>query len=88
MPVPTTRTNESAHIFIDQQKCNDCGLCVEVCKDFTLIMQDGKVKISKTPLFGCIGCGQCAAICPHDAISIAGLVAGRGDQTRVRKAAA
>lgn len=39
MSVPTTRTNESAHVFIDQQKCNDCGLkCVEVCKDFTLIM--------------------------------------------------
>ena len=79
MPVPTTRTNESAHIFIDQQKCNDCGLCVEVCKDFTLIMQDGKVNISKTPLFGCIGCGQCAAICPHDAISIAGRTLHSGD---------
>ncbi|MBL8016066.1 MAG: nitroreductase family protein [Ignavibacteria bacterium] len=72
MPIPTTRTNESAHVFLKHEKCNDCGLCAEVCKDFTIVMENGKVKISKTPLFGCIACGQCAAICPHDAISIAG----------------
>ncbi len=72
MPIPTTRTSEAAHVFIKEQRCNNCGLCAEVCKDFTLIMEEGKVKVSKTPLFGCIACGQCAAICPHDAISIAG----------------
>ncbi len=72
MPIPTTRTNESAFVFLKQDKCNNCGLCAEVCKDFTLIMDNGKVKISNTPLFGCFACGQCAAVCPHDAISIAG----------------
>ena len=72
MPIPTTRTNESAFVFLKQDKCNNCGLCAEVCKDFTLIMDNGKVKISNSPLFGCFACGQCAAVCPHDAISIAG----------------
>lgn len=72
MPIPTTRTNESAFVFLKQDKCNNCGLCAEVCKDFTLIMDSGKVKISNSPLFGCFACGQCAAVCPHDAISIAG----------------
>lgn len=72
MSLITNRTSENATIKIDYSKCNHCGLCVNVCKDLTLIIRDEKVIINSRPLFGCIGCGQCVAICPIDAISLNG----------------
>lgn len=72
MAIPTTRTNQKADIRIHAEKCTGCGSCVSVCKDFSLEMESGKVKISDHPLFGCIGCGHCMAICPSGAIEIHG----------------
>jgi len=72
MAIPTTRTKENAEIRILEDKCNGCGICVEVCKDFTLVMENGKVKISGNPVFGCMGCAHCMAVCPNDAIEIHG----------------
>jgi ferredoxin len=72
MSIPTSRAKEAAEIRIIPEKCNGCGLCVEICSDFDLIMENGKAKVSEKGLFGCIGCGQCMAICPTDAIEIWG----------------
>ena len=72
MAIPTSRTKEKATIRIDTEKCNGCGKCISVCKDFSLYIEDKKVKISSTPAFGCIACGHCMAICPADAIEIVG----------------
>ena len=72
MAIPTSRTNEKASIRIDSAKCTGCGLCVQVCKDFSLCLENNKATISKTPAFGCIGCGHCMAICPTGAIEISG----------------
>ncbi len=36
MAIPTSRTKEDAQIRIDVDLCNDCGLCVTVCKDFSI----------------------------------------------------
>jgi ferredoxin len=72
MPIPTSRTNEIARITIDAEKCNGCGLCADVCKDFSIIMKDGKAVVSGQPVFGCIACGHCMAICPKGAIKIEG----------------
>lgn len=72
MPIPTSRTNEAARVEIIYDKCNHCGACAEVCKDFTLLMKDGKLVLSNEPLFGCIGCAQCAAVCPNGAIIVEG----------------
>ena len=72
MAIPTTRAKEHAKITIDIEKCCGCGKCVEVCKDFGLALTNGKVKVSETPLFGCIACGHCMAICPINAITIYG----------------
>lgn len=72
MAIPTSRTTETGEIRIDSEKCRGCGKCVEVCKDFSLIIKDNKVGISETPAFGCIGCGHCMAICPTSAIQIFG----------------
>jgi ferredoxin len=72
MPIPTSRTKEDARITIDAEKCNGCGLCVDVCKDFSIVMKDGKAITSGQAVFGCIGCGHCMAICPKGAIKIEG----------------
>ena len=72
MAIPTSRTNQKAEIIIDTDKCNGCGLCVSVCKDFSLAIEDGVVKVGDNPIFGCIGCGHCMAICPTGAIEING----------------
>ena len=72
MAIPTSRTNQKAEIIIDTDKCNGCGLCVSVCKDFGLAIEDGVVKVGDNPIFGCIGCGHCMAICPTGAIEING----------------
>jgi Fe-S-cluster-containing hydrogenase component 2 len=72
MAIPTSRTKEKGEIRINKEKCTGCGKCVEVCKDFSLILKDNKVVISENPAFGCIGCGHCMAICPTGAIQIFG----------------
>ena len=72
MAIPTTRTKEKASIKIDELKCSGCGLCVSVCKDYSIIIKNNKVSVSSSPQFGCIGCGHCMAICPNGAIEIFG----------------
>ena len=72
MAIPTSRTKEKGEIRINTEKCTGCGKCVEVCKDFSIILKDNKVAISDNPAFGCIGCGHCMAICPTGAIQIFG----------------
>ncbi len=79
MAIPTSRTKEPAKITIDHEKCNGCGLCVEVCKDFSIVMKEGKAHVSGKPFFGCIACGHCMAICPKDAIKIEGRFTSEAD---------
>lgn len=72
MAIITSRTNENGRISILYDRCNSCGLCVKVCKDFSLVMENNKPVVSDHPVFGCIACGQCMAVCPTNAIEISG----------------
>lgn len=72
MAIITSRTNENGKILISYELCNSCGLCVKVCKDFSLIMVNERPVVSDHPLFGCIACGQCMAVCPTRAIEVWG----------------
>lgn len=72
MAIITSRTSETGNVLVRYEKCNSCGLCVQVCKDFSLKMVDGVPVVSNKPLFGCLACGHCMAVCPSGAIEISG----------------
>ena len=55
--------------FIDRQKCNECGLCQELCR-FDAIRE-----FSVDPV-ACEGCGFCFHICPVEAITMKDCMAG------------
>ncbi len=72
MTIKTSRTDENAKIRIDQDKCSACGACVEVCKNLSFKIENGKLAINENSIFGCFGCGQCVAVCPTGAIKVEG----------------
>jgi nitroreductase/NAD-dependent dihydropyrimidine dehydrogenase PreA subunit len=61
-------------ITIDENRCNQCGLCVNVCVRHILELGENSVRISDPGL--CFSCGHCKAICPSDAPCLANLKEG------------
>lgn len=72
MAIKTGRADSTALVYIDYERCSNCGLCVQVCKGFTLYWKDEQVRFDPNRLFGCIGCGHCAAVCPLECIKVEG----------------
>lgn len=54
-------------IYVDQKKCTQCGICVDICPP-RIIQMDKNGPILSNPE-SCIACGHCVAICPHTAIN-------------------
>jgi len=79
MAIPTSRTHEAGRLHFDDRLCTGCGLCAQVCKDFSITISDGKAVLAAAPTFGCIGCGHCMAICPQQAISVDGRCLSKDD---------
>ncbi len=50
---------------VNQDKCTQCHVCTNEFGCIALVREDDKVKINETL---CVGCGQCAEVCPFDAI--------------------
>ncbi len=63
---------------VDVTRCDACGACVEACiREGGLVMKDVDIegKTRKQPVVTpalCLGCGACVAVCPHNAIDVAG----------------
>lgn len=52
-------------VFIED-KCKQCLLCVPVCPDTSIPVENGKRRDFNFD--HCKGCGVCAKVCPFDAI--------------------
>lgn len=55
-------------IQIDEDKCNGCGLCVNICAEAALELVDSKARLTKD--FYCDGMGACLDVCPVEALKI------------------
>ena len=64
-----------SYIKLDKNKCKSCYLCIDVCPK--KLLKKGK-EIGKTGDYVvefndkqnlCLGCGQCAIVCPEIAIT-------------------
>jgi len=53
-------------ITIDQEKCNQCGLCVKICHEYCMDLEGDLLRIDQS---SCSTCSQCIAICPKQALS-------------------
>ena len=73
--------NSSCSVAKDQNKCILCGNCVRMCNDIqdvgAIAFAHRGSKMSISTAFGvpmaesnCVGCGQCAAVCPTGAIVV------------------
>jgi len=54
-------------IKIEDEKCDGCGLCVNVCHEGAIAIIDGKAKLVRDDY--CDGLGNCLPVCPAGAIS-------------------
>ena len=52
---------------IDQEKCNQCLLCIDVCKCGAIVQIRGVVEIVETE--ECHWCTTCEAVCSTGALS-------------------
>ncbi len=83
MAIVTSRANSNGIISIDIERCTGCGLCVKVCKDFSLKLKEGKASINDNSLFGCLACGHCVAVCSVDAIMVEGRTLKKDDFVKI-----
>ena len=55
-------------VVVDNEKCEGCEECVEVCPVDVFEMQDEKsVPVEAEE---CLGCESCVEVCEHEAITI------------------
>lgn len=57
------------HPTVDEEKCNGCEECVEICTSDVFEIRNGKsVPINAQ---GCVGCETCVEVCKEKAITVA-----------------
>ena len=57
---------------VNRATCTACGLCVKICPDGVLVIENGKPKAGAGWFTGCIACGHCIAACPTGSIAVSG----------------
>ena len=56
------------HVTLEQEKCDDCGLCLKVCF-YDALYADRQGHLNTRPE-NCDGCGLCVETCPRQALSL------------------
>ncbi|MEN6391903.1 MAG: mercury methylation ferredoxin HgcB [Syntrophomonas sp.] len=57
-----------ATLAFDEEKCNGCGICLDVCPHAVLAQAGKKIEIRDKD--ACMECGACAMNCPFGALSV------------------
>ena len=52
-------------LYVDQDRCSGCGVCVTVCSSDAIAIREGKAAIDQER---CNQCEACYAACPEEAI--------------------
>ena len=68
-------------IYIDENKCNGCGLCVPNCAEGAIKIIDGKARLISENL--CDGLGACLGHCPQGALLVEDREAAEFDESAV-----
>jgi nitroreductase/NAD-dependent dihydropyrimidine dehydrogenase PreA subunit len=62
-------------LTIDENKCKQDGICAAECPRQIIIQEDDASfpQIAESDEAYCMACGHCVAVCPHGALSVAGV---------------
>lgn len=63
-------SSTAMNIAVNPNRCNGCTLCLQVCPDRIIGMENNVARINRE---WCLFCGHCAAVCPEGAIRLEGL---------------
>lgn len=55
----------TAPLVLDMDKCHQCGLCVDICREKSLKLEE---QLVLTPQL-CLGCMACVRLCPTQALT-------------------
>jgi ferredoxin len=60
--------NDVVTLTLDEETCNGCGICVDVCPHAVFAVVEKKARIIDRD--ACMECGACALNCPVAALSV------------------